>query len=126
RPQGADGARRVQAPVTLDRDPGRVVTAVFEFFQAGQQDFLHRPMSDVSDNAAHWRVPPSGRPFGRRFYGEAVGASWTVGESEAASHCCGLRVPSALTIQVASLSLYRRCWLSSQASWSSTERVSDS
>ena len=39
--------------LALDRDARGVIAAVLELLQAGEQDLLHRALSDVADDAAH-------------------------------------------------------------------------
>jgi hypothetical protein len=58
----AHRADRFQRPIDLQRDPGRVITPVLEFLQAGEEDFLNRPLADVSDDAAHDRASLRLRP----------------------------------------------------------------
>jgi hypothetical protein len=55
--QVADGAHRLQPALALQGDAGGVITAVFELLETGQEDLLHRAVTDVADDAAH------GNPF---------------------------------------------------------------
>jgi hypothetical protein len=53
RAQVADRADRVEAALRLHRDARGVVSAIFELLQSGEEDVLHRALSDVADDAAH-------------------------------------------------------------------------
>jgi hypothetical protein len=51
--QVADGAHRLQVAIRLDRDARRVIPAVLKLLKTGEEDLLHRALSDVADDAAH-------------------------------------------------------------------------
>ena len=51
--QVADGPDRFEVALRLDRDASRVIPAVLELLKTGEEDLLHRALSDVADDAAH-------------------------------------------------------------------------
>jgi hypothetical protein len=49
----ADGTDQLDVVLVVDeRQAGRVVAAIFESFEAGEQQRLARPVADVADDAA--------------------------------------------------------------------------
>ena len=51
----ADGARVAQPAVLEERDPRRVVAAVFESFETEEEEVLALPRPHISDDPTHWR-----------------------------------------------------------------------
>jgi hypothetical protein len=49
----ADGTDQLDVVLVVDeRQPCRVVAAILESFEAGEQEWLARPVADVADDAA--------------------------------------------------------------------------
>jgi hypothetical protein len=54
----ADRADQLDVVLLIDeRQAGRVISAVLESFEAGEQERLARPVADVADDAADRRPP---------------------------------------------------------------------
>ncbi len=67
RAQVADRADGAELALALDGDARRVVSAVLELLKPFEQDFLHRALSDVANDAAH-SCPASFRSSSRVSY----------------------------------------------------------